>query len=123
MEYGEKMPPGLSTTHFYPIDGAVHRVGQEDTAFAHRDSRWSHVIVGVDPEPANAGSIRDWTVSYWDAAQPHAAGGAYVNFLGEGEGQDRVRSTYGPNYDRLARVKGQYDPENLFRVNQNIQPA
>ena len=54
---------------------------------------------------------------------PHSAGGAYVNFMGEGEGQDRVRATYRGNYERLARVKAQYDPENVFNVNQNILPA
>jgi FAD/FMN-containing dehydrogenase len=80
------------------------------------------VIVGVDPDPANAGLIRDWTVRYWDALHPYSSGGAYVNFMMD-EGHDRVRASYGDNYDRLARAKRKYDPTNLFRVNQNITPA
>ena len=79
------------------------------------------VIVGVDPDPANAATIRDWCVDYWNALHPYSMGGAYVNFMMD-EGQDRVRATYGDNYARLAQVKRRYDPDNLFRVNQNIQP-
>ena len=82
---------------------------------------WAEVIVGVDPDPANAGEIRDWTVAYWDATHPHSAGGAYVNFMMD-EGQERVQSTYLHNYERLAQIKADRDPENLFRVNQNIEP-
>ena len=78
--------------------------------------------MGVDPDPANAGLIRDWTVQYWDALHPYSSGGAYVNFMMD-EGHDRVRASYGDNYDRLARAKRKYDPTNLFRVNQNITPA
>ena len=112
-----------STMHMYPIDGAVHRVGEHETAFAYRGSRWAQVIVGVDPEPRNADAIRSWTVDYWDALRPYSASGAYVNFMMADEGQERVRSTYRDNYERLARIKGEYDPDNLFRVNQNILPA
>jgi hypothetical protein len=81
------------------------------------------VIAGVDPDPANAGALREWTVGYWDALHPFSVGGAYVNFLGEGEGPDRVRATYGDNYDRLTQIKAVYDPTTLFHVNQNISPA
>lgn len=80
------------------------------------------MIVGVDPDPANAGQIRDWAVRYWEALHPTLAGGAYVNFMMD-EGTDRARASYGPNYDRLARIKARYDPDNFFRVNQNIPPA
>jgi FAD/FMN-containing dehydrogenase len=62
-----------------------------------------------------------WTVAYWEALRPHAREGAYVNFIGQ-DGQERVRPSYGPNYDRLADLKGKYDPENIFHVNQNIVP-
>jgi FAD/FMN-containing dehydrogenase len=121
-QYGEALPTPHSTTHLYPIDGAVHRVGQEETAFAYRDSGWNGVIVGVDPDPANAAKIKDWAVRYWDALHPTSAGGAYVNFMMD-EGGDRVRASYGRNYDRLARIKASYDPDNFFRINQNIKPA
>ncbi len=74
------------------------------------------------PTRPTAGAIRDWCVGYWDATHPYSAGGAYVNFMMD-EGQDRVRATYRQNYDRLARVKAQYDPDNVFHVIQNIHPA
>ncbi|MGH2980064.1 MAG: FAD-binding oxidoreductase [Solirubrobacterales bacterium] len=121
-EHGAQLPSMHSTMHLYPIDGAVHRVGSDETAFAYRDSRWAEVIVGVDPDPANAAAITDWTRRYWEALHPHSAGGAYVNFLMHDEGGERVKATYRGNYDRLVEVKRRYDPDNLFRVNQNIAP-
>ena len=78
-------------------------------------------MVGVDPDPAKADELRDWAVDYWEALHPYSAGGAYVNMMMD-EGQDAVQATYGDNYDRLARIKAQYDPDNLFHVNQNIRP-
>jgi FAD/FMN-containing dehydrogenase len=120
--FGEAMPTWKSTMHLYPIDGAPSRVGSDETAWAYRDAVWAQVIAGVDPDPANAGVIRDWAVSYSDAIRPHTLGTGYVNFQMQETG-DKVRAMYGPNYDRLARIKGHYDPENLFSVNQNIEPA
>ena len=122
LEWGQKLPSMASTMHLYPIDGAVRDVTPGDTSFSYRDVKWAEVIFGVDPDPANATAMRDWCVGYWDATHPYSAGGAYVNFMME-EGQERVRATYRDNYDRLARVKAQYDPDNVFRVNQNIHPA
>ena len=120
--FAEELPTMHSTMHLYPIDGAVNRVGQTDTAFAYRDVNFSQVIAGVDPDPANAGTLRRWTADYWDATHPYSAGGAYVNFMMD-EGQDRVRATYGPNYQRLTELKADYDPRNVFCINQNIRPA
>jgi hypothetical protein len=121
-EWNDRMPGFKCGSHLYPIDGAVHDVPAEDTAFAFRDANWSQVFIGVDPDPAMASTLRDWTVGYWEALHPHSAGGAYVNFMME-EGQARVKATYGGNHARLARVKAAYDPDNVFRVNQNIEPA
>jgi FAD/FMN-containing dehydrogenase len=121
-QFGERLPTLHSAMHLYPIDGAVHDVGQADTPFSYRDASWAEVIIGVDPDPANAGVIRDWTVDYWDATHPHSAGGAYVNFMMD-EGHARVRASYRDNYDRLAAAKRTYDPANAFRVNQNIEPS
>jgi hypothetical protein len=106
----------------YPIDGSATRVAEDATAFAYRDGGWAGVIVGVDPDPANAEVITDWAKGYWEALHPTTAGGAYVNFM-MSEGEDRVRASYLGNYDRLAQVKAKYDPDNLFHVNQNIRPA
>lgn len=119
----ERTPSGHSTMHLYPIDGAAARVPQEATAFAHRDGGWNGVIVGVDPDPARAETLSSWARTYWEELHPHSAGGAYVNFLMRDEGNDRVRAAYRDNYDRLSRVKAHYDPDNVFRINQNITPA
>ncbi len=119
--FGNQLPSMKSTMHMYPIDGAAHDVGSSDTAWAYRDARWGSVFAGVDPEPANVEKIRRWSVDYFEELHPYSAGGAYVNMMMD-EGQERVRASYGPNYDRLARIKASYDPDNVFRVNQNIQP-
>jgi FAD/FMN-containing dehydrogenase len=121
LEHAAALPTMQSTIHLYPIDGAVHRVGSDETAWSYRDATWAQVIVGVDPDPANTERLRHWTVDYWEALHPHSMGGAYVNFLMD-EGQDRVRATYRDNYQRLAAVKRHYDPDNVFHVNQNIHP-
>ncbi|HTE63485.1 MAG TPA: FAD-binding oxidoreductase [Solirubrobacteraceae bacterium] len=120
--FGAEMPTLKSTMHLYPIDGAAHDVASSDTAWSYRDARWGAVFAGVDPDPANVEPIRRWTVDYFEALHPYSAGGAYVNMMMD-EGQERVRASYRDNYDRLARIKAGYDPDNLFRVNQNIQPA
>jgi FAD/FMN-containing dehydrogenase len=80
------------------------------------------VICGIDPNPANAQAIMAWAKGYWDALHPYNLKGAYLNFMME-EGEERIRATYGDNYDRLAAIKKKYDPANFFRVNQNIKPA
>jgi FAD/FMN-containing dehydrogenase len=90
-------------------------------AWSYRDALWGSVFAGVDPDPANVDEIRSWTIDYFEALHPHSAGGAYVNMMMD-EGQERVRASYRDNYDRLAGIKATYDPDNLFRVNQNIEP-
>ncbi len=122
LKYGSELPSQDSLMHLYPIDGAVHRVGKGDTPFSYRNSTWSMVIAGVDPDPANKEGITKWAKAYWETLHPYSAGGAYVNFMME-EGQSRVEATYGANYKRLSEIKRKYDPTNLFRVNQNILPA
>jgi hypothetical protein len=122
IEWGNKMPTWKSGTHMYPIDGAPHDVGKDETAWNFRDATWSQVIVGVDADPANAGILRDWAVGYEESIRPYSAGGAYSNFMMD-EGFDRVKATYGGHYDKLAQIKAKYDPDNTFRVNQNIAPA
>jgi FAD/FMN-containing dehydrogenase len=122
LKYGPQLPSLLSSIHLYPINGAAHRVGKNDTAFSYRDANWASVIVGIDPDPANMERIIPWAKDYWSALHPYSAGGAYVNFLME-EGQDRVQASYRDNYQRLVAVKNKYDPGNFFHVNQNIKPT
>jgi len=123
VEQAAKQPTMQSSMHLYPINGAAGRVDKDATAWAYRDAKYGQVIVGVDPDPAKAGELRDWTVGYHDALHPYSMGGAYVNMMMDDEGQDRVRASYRDHYDKLADIKAVYDPENLFRVNQNIVPA
>ena len=107
--FAEVLPSGQSTMHLYPIDGAAAQVPEDATAFPYRDGGWSGVIVGVDPDPANAAAITRWARDYWEALHPYSAGGAYINFMME-EGEDRIRASYRGNYDRLARIKRQLRP-------------
>jgi UDP-N-acetylenolpyruvoylglucosamine reductase len=120
-QLGSSLPTVLSTMHLYPVNGAAQRVGRNDTAYSYRDALFSEVIVGVDPDPANAAKITDWCKECWEALHPYSAGGAYVNFMMD-EGKDRIQATYRDNYDRLVEIKRKYDPDNFFRVNQNIPP-
>jgi FAD/FMN-containing dehydrogenase len=122
VRFGQALPTMHSTMHLYPINGAASRVGKTETAWSYRDANWAQVMVGVDPDPANKEKITKWSKDYFDALHPYSAGGAYVNFMMD-EGEDRVKATYGGNYQRLAEIKAKYDPTNLFRVNQNIKPS
>lgn len=122
LKYGPQMPTLLSTMHMYPINGAASRINNKDTAWNYRNATWAMVIAGIDPDPANNDKITRWAKDYWEALHPYSAGGAYVNFMME-EGEDRIKATYGDNYERLTTIKAKYDPDNLFRVNQNIKPA
>ena len=116
-----KKPVGPSALGFHPIDGAAARVPADTTPWSHRDARWAEAIVGATHDPAENDVIIAWARETWDLLHPFSAGGGYVNFMME-EGTERIRATYGGNYDRLARIKARYDPDNLFRVNQNITP-
>ena len=123
IEHAKLIPPGaISLMHLYPIDGAVQRVGSHDTAWNNRDATWNMVIVGVHPDPGAAAGLEQWVRDYWDAVHPFSHRGGYVNFMMTDEAPDRLQTTYGDNFDRLAEVKATYDPENFFRVNQNIEP-
>jgi FAD/FMN-containing dehydrogenase len=121
VRFGNAMPTWQSSMHLYPVNGAAARVGKKETAWNYRDAIWASVIVGVDPDSANKETITSWTKDYYDALHPYSAGGAYVNFMMD-EGEERVKATYGENYERLVDIKNKYDPQNLFRVNQNIRP-
>jgi len=121
VEFGSRLPTGQCTMHLYPIDGAAGRVPADATAWNYRDAKWAQVMVGVSPDPADNPRTIGWARDYWEALHPYSAGGAYVNMF-QDEGEDRVKAAYGANYDRLAAIKGTYDPTNLFRANQNIKP-
>jgi len=120
--HGPGIPTINSAMHIYPVSGAANRVGKGDTAFFYRDAKYVHVIAAMYPNPADTAKNVAWVRDYWSALHPYSAGGAYVNFLME-EGEDRIRATYGANYERLVAIKRKYDPTNLFRLNQNVRPT
>ena len=123
LEYAARAPSPQSLMHLYPIDGAVQDVGEAETPWGARGATWSMVIAGIDPNPAKAAELKRWAGDYWSAVHAfNRHGGAYVNFMAGDEGQARVRAAYGANYERLVALKRKWDPENLFRVNQNIVP-
>jgi FAD/FMN-containing dehydrogenase len=116
-------PSELSLMHLYPIDGAVQSIGKNDTAWSARDATWSMVVAGIDADPRKAGALKQWGRGYWEAVHRFNPGGGYVNFMMDDEGDARIQAAYGDNYSRLAMLKKKYDPDNLFRVNQNIRPS
>jgi FAD/FMN-containing dehydrogenase len=111
---------GIVIEHFH---GAVTRVGVSDTAVPHREPGYNLVLTSVWMDPAITEKSIAWTRATYDAMAPHLLKKRYVNYLGDDEAAEAVRAAYGPNYARLAQVKRRYDPDNLFRLNHNIQPA
>ena len=120
--YVGKLPSPQCEIFIAAIGGATTRPAPGSAAYAHRDAKFVMNVHGRWEDPADDKLCIGWARDFFNATAPFASGGVYVNFLTADEG-DRVRSAYGPNYDRLAQVKRQYDPDNLFRVNQNIEPA
>lgn len=120
--YVGKLPSPQCEIFFGAIGGATTRPAPNSAAYAHRDAKFVMNVHGRWEDPADDELCIGWARDYFNASAPFASGGVYVNFLTADEG-DRVRSAYGPNYDRLAQVKRKYDPDNLFRMNQNIEPA
>jgi FAD/FMN-containing dehydrogenase len=116
------MPSAFSGIGLQHMCGAAARVAPEATAFAHRVEQYDMLILSQWDDPAESERNIAWTRALFDAMRPHLADAVYVNNLGD-EGQDRVRAAYGVNHPRLVEVKRAYDPDNVFRLNQNITPA
>jgi FAD/FMN-containing dehydrogenase len=119
------VPSPTSSIAIEHISGAVSRVGEDDTAFNHRRSPYNLLIVGIWPDPQDNDAHIHWVRETWDAIQSFSSGGVYVNYLGQAddEGAERIKEAYGvAKYERLLELKKKYDPTNLFRLNQNINP-
>jgi FAD/FMN-containing dehydrogenase len=113
----------FAVVHIHHWEGAVMRAYPDATAFAHRDAPYVLNVVGLWTEQERADKHIAWARDFAQAVQPFSTGQAYLNFLGD-EGADRVKAAYGPaRYERLVALKNQYDPTNLFRLNQNIKPS
>jgi len=122
VEFARKVPSPHTAILFIEMHGAYSRVGKTDTAYYHRDLQYDLIALSMWTDPADTGRNVDWTRGLYAAWEPHLARAAYVNDLGD-EGEDRARSAYGDNYERLVALKNKYDPTNLFRLNQNIKPT
>jgi FAD/FMN-containing dehydrogenase len=111
-----------SEIHLHHFGGAVARVAEGETAFAHRSAPYLLNVLARWSDPVHSQTNIDWARNLYRSMTPFGTGGAYVNFLGE-EGDDRVRAAYGRDtYERLVQLKNTYDPSNVFRINQNIPP-
>ena len=122
MRFLPQMPSSVSGVGLQQMHGVASRVAPSATAFAHRAEQYDFLILSQWSDPADTESNLEWTDALFEAMQPHTEESVYVNNLGE-EGQGRIRAAYGDNYPRLAALKTSYDPDNLFRVNQNIKPS
>jgi FAD/FMN-containing dehydrogenase len=122
IDYVSKAPSPLSEIFFGAIGGATTRPSVESAAYPSRDAKFVMNVHGRWEDPADDERNIRWARDFFKASAPFASSGAYVNFMTAEEGA-RVRAAYGPNYERLAEVKGKYDPENFFHMNQNIKPA
>lgn len=117
----EELPGAFTLAYFEPLGGAIARVPGEATAFSHRDAAYGlHIFPGWS-DPGDDEVMMAWAREFHAAMEPHATGGVYVNLLGEDE-EARVPNAYGPSYERLIRIKAEWDPENLFRATWNIPP-
>lgn len=116
------MPSPFSATLLFPIDGALNELPEDHSAVGNRDARFVINIAAAWDDAAEDDRHIAWARAAWEGIRQHSTGGTYINFLTEDEGDTRIRDAFRGNYDRLAAVKGKYDPTNMFRVNKNIAP-
>ena len=121
LRYGGKLPNPHGAIHIYSVNGAIQDVGPHDMAYSHRDAKFAFVTLITDDDPARMPDHIAYAREYWDAQHPFSAGGAYVNMMMD-EGSGRVKDAYRDNYPRLQQIKAKVDPQNRFRINQNIAP-
>ena len=122
VRYAQNLPSPHCEIFFGLIGGATTRPAPDATAYSHRNAIYVCNVHGRWETASEDDKCIDWARGFFREATPYATGGVYVNFMTDDE-SDRLKAAYGPGYDRLAAVKGKYDPENLFRMNQNIRPA
>ena len=121
IEFANRLPSPQCEIFIALIAGAANRVPADAMAYGHRDAKFVLNVHGRWDEAAHDETCMAWARAFFQASKPYASAGAYVNFMTEDE-SDRVAAAYGANYARLAQIKKQYDPENVFHLNQNIKP-
>jgi len=120
--YTDPLPGPLTQVAIDPMGGAISRVQRTATAFPHRDAAYSFGIWPGWADPDRDDEFIEWAREFHEAMAPHATDGVYANYLDRDE-DERIRAAYDENYDRLVEVKNEWDPGNLFRMNQNIEPT
>ncbi len=121
VRYGGATPSWLSFTHLYPLDGAAARRPDGDAAWPWRAAAFAQMFLGCAAGPGQDDELRAWATGFSDALAPYALDGAYTNFVMD-EGSAAARASYGDSHPRLRELKARYDPDNVFRGNQNIEP-
>lgn len=121
IEHSAAKTSPMSIVAFFHMHGACTRVDPASTAFAYREEQWDFDIITQWMDPAETDHHIEWTRTFWQAVEPFSQG-VYVNHLDADDSSRRVRSAYGPNYERLAAIKSKYDPSNFFLLNNNIAP-
>lgn len=122
VEYANPIPTPFTTVFLEWMGGAISRVDADATAFPHRDATLSLTVAPKWIDPEQDDDLIEWAQEFHQSMAPYATDGVYANYLDRDEA-DRVRTAYDENYDRLVEVKNEWDPENLFRMNQNIEPS
>jgi FAD/FMN-containing dehydrogenase len=123
-DFAARRPSPNSDVIMWHHGGAMSRVPESETAYAGRDAPFHVTGEASWTDPARTDEAIAWSREVWAAMERYSTGGLYLNFPGFGEEKEAlVRAGYGPNYDRLARLKAKYDPDNLFRMNMNVTPA
>ena len=121
VEHGSRIDSPVTSVALWQMGGAVRRVGESETAFNNRDAGFTFNINGNSKTAEGFEAERAWARTYWSDLEPHHTS-VYVNFLMD-QGEEAIRLAYGPDkYDRLKALKRRYDPDNFFRLNQNIPP-
>jgi hypothetical protein len=122
-EYATTIPSPFTAIAIGDTHGAYSRVGPRETAYSHRDAPYDLIILSSWTDPDESDRNVAWTQALYAEIGPHLSSGVYVNDLDRDETEDRVRSAYGVNYERLVALKTRFDPTNFFRMNNNIKPA
>jgi FAD/FMN-containing dehydrogenase len=121
IEYANKLPSPQCEIFIAVISGAANHVPSDAMAYGHRDANFVLNVHSRWDAPSDDDKCVVWAKDFFNASQPYASGGAYINFMTEDE-IDRVAAAFGPNHARLVEIKKKYDPDNVFHLNQNITP-
>jgi len=123
IEEAKNRPVASILVALWHYGGKMNRIGSKDTAFGSRDTSFLFSVDAIWDDPSDSEEVISWSREFLDKMRRFSGDGMYVNFSGFGEeGEDLVRKAYGENYERLAKIKAKYDPDNFFHINQNIKP-